>query len=119
MHPILLFHIVNLSILEIKTFDKSNETHGFFFSKINNFFFLIFENLFKDITYMLFPNPKILNKQNKKHNHRKQQQEWRKSKMKKKLLFKTNKTRNTTIENSNRSEGNDRHSTLEGRQKWL
>ena len=50
----------------------------------------------------------------------------------KKLLFKTNKTRNTTIKNSNRSErddgywlaltcfgGDGRHSTLADGQNWL
>ena len=50
----------------------------------------------------------------------------------KKLLFKTNKTRNTTIKNSNQSGGDDghwlalarskgdgRHNTLVGEQKWL
>jgi hypothetical protein len=33
--------------------------------------------------YVLFSYPKILNKQNKKHNHRKQQPKWRRSKKKK------------------------------------
>jgi hypothetical protein len=56
----------------------------------------------------------------------------KKKKKKKTLIFKTNKTRNTTIKNSNRSGrddghwpvlarsgGDGRHSTLTGRQNWL